>query len=369
MSKSDRNILLCAGGTGGHLFPAQALARVLKENGWQVHLATDERAERFTSDFPAVETHIVKSATIGGRNPFKMLKALFTLGSGYRQSKTLISSLKPAAVIGFGGYPTLPPVMAASAMRVPILLHEQNAVMGRANRLLAKKAKSVAMGFGVGTEIDDPKIVVLGNPVRSDVLKAAGQKYPKRNPDDVFNLLVFGGSQGAQYFSEVVPKALAILDISIRRKISLVQQARPEDEAQLKSELKNLKIKSEVSPFFSPMSSKIAAANFVVSRAGASTVSELAVIGRPSLLVPYPFALDHDQAMNAAEMEKSGGCKVIKQAELSAEKLAEEIQFAMTSPDELAQMAVAVKETGKPCAAVEFARLIDDIVNDASANT
>lgn len=358
----NKNILICAGGTGGHLFPAQALARELAGRGWTIHLATDERAERFTADFPATKIHIIKSATIGGRNPFKLLKALFVLGGGYRQSKTLIDHLEPAAVIGFGGYPTLPPVMAASSRRIPILLHEQNAVMGRANRVLAKRAKRIAMGFDAGNHGDNSKVRVLGNPVRAQVLEAAQVEASARKSGDQFQLLVFGGSQGAQYFSQVLPAALALLPAEILHRIELVQQARPEDEEGLKSALDALGVKNEVAQFFSLMAGRIANADLVISRAGASTVSELAVIGRASILIPYPFALDHDQAMNAAEMEKAGGCKVIKQADLTPQKLAEELRLAVENPDGLQKMAHAARQTGKPEAAKEFAKLVEDVI-------
>lgn len=359
-----RNILICAGGTGGHLFPAQALARELSSRGWEIHLATDARAERFTADFPAKDIHIIKAATIGGRNPFKMLKALYVLGSGYRQSRALIAKLQPSAVIGFGGYPTLPPVMAASSANLPILLHEQNAVMGRANRLLAKKAIAVVMGFATGRGEQNLKVKVLGNPVREQVLEASTRQYRQRDKHDQFNLLVFGGSQGAQYFSEVFPKAIGLLNEASRGRINLVQQARGEDEKLLGETLNKLGVTHEVAQFFSPMATRIACADYVVSRAGASTVSELAVIGRPSLLVPYPFALDHDQAMNAAEMEKAGGCKVVKQSELTPERLAEELQFAIENPEALSQMALAAKKTGKPQATEEFAKLVEVIIEN-----
>ncbi len=359
----ERNILICAGGTGGHLFPAQALARELSARGWHIHLATDARAERFTGEFEARAIHIIKSATISGKNPFRMLKALFVLGGGYRQSRALLESIEPEAVIGFGGYPTLPPVMAASAARIPVLLHEQNAVMGRANRLLAKKAKAVVMGFGSGSGVDNDKVKILGNPVRADILQAAKIPYRKRKTTDRFNLLVFGGSQGAQYFSAVLPRALALIDKTFRDKISLVQQARGEDEAGLVDKLEQLNVDHDVAQFFSPMAAQIAKADFVVSRAGASTVSELAIIGRPSLLVPYPYALDHDQAMNAREMENAGGCKVVEQSELTPQRLAEELRFAMDNPAELERQAIGAKNTGKPKAARQMAQLVEHVIN------
>ncbi len=359
----NRNILLCAGGTGGHLFPAQALARELTARGWLVHLATDVRAQRFVGDFEPAHIHIIKSATLGGKNPVNIVKSALSLGAGYWQSKALLKKLRPVCVIGFGGYPTVPPVMAASAVRLPVLLHEQNAVMGRANRFLSKKARLVVMGFGVGSKSGDNNSLVLGNPVRLEVQEAARKSYHRRKVTDRFNLLVFGGSQGAQYFSKVVPEAIGLLDQQSTSKLNLVQQARAEDELELRENLEALKIKAKVAQFFSPMAKYIAEADFVISRAGASTVSELAVIGRPSILVPYPFALDHDQAMNAAEMEKTGGCKVISQAELSAQRLADELHIAINQPDILIKMADKAKLTGKPEAATKFCDLVEYVIS------
>jgi UDP-N-acetylglucosamine--N-acetylmuramyl-(pentapeptide) pyrophosphoryl-undecaprenol N-acetylglucosamine transferase len=363
---NNRNIVLCAGGTGGHLFPAQALAKELSAMGWVVHLATDTRVRHFVADFDPAQTHIIKSATIGGRNPFNMVKSVFDLGLGYWQARALMKKLKPACVVGFGGYPTLPPVMAARARKIPILLHEQNAVMGRANRFLASKAQAIAMGFAAGNREKGAdmreKVRVLGNPVRSEVLDASQIIQSPRKILDPFNLLVFGGSQGAQFFSSVLPAAIRLLDDELRSGLDLVQQARSEDELDLRSALADLGVKSQVAQFFSPMAERIARADFVVSRAGASTVSELAVIGRSSILVPYPFALDHDQAMNAAEMERAAGCKVIDQADLTPQRLADELKYAITHPQALDQMAKNAKQTGKPKAAKEFARLVEYII-------
>jgi UDP-N-acetylglucosamine--N-acetylmuramyl-(pentapeptide) pyrophosphoryl-undecaprenol N-acetylglucosamine transferase len=363
----NRNILLCAGGTGGHLFPAQALAGELRARGWVVHLATDARARQFVADFDPAQTHIIKSATLGGRNPFVIAKSMLDLCVGYWQARALIKQLKPVSVIGFGGYPTLPPIMAARTRKIPILLHEQNAVMGRANRFLARYAKVIAMGFAAGEGAkggkNSKKIRILGNPVRQEVLDAAQTIQAGRKASDPFNLLVFGGSQGAQFFSQILPQAINLLDEALKSRLKLVQQARDEDKAQLVGALADLDVKSQVSKFFSPMAERIAQADLVISRAGASTVSELAVIGRPSILVPYPFALDHDQAMNAAQMQKSTGCKVIMQADLSPQRLADELKFAITHPEALAQMAKSAKRTGKPQAARELARLVEHIIS------
>ena len=363
---NNRNILLCAGGTGGHLFPAQALAKTLNAKGWVVHLATDARARQFVKGFEPEQIHIIRSATLGSKNPLNIAKTGINLGVGYWKSRALLKKLSPDCVIGFGGYPTVPPILAASRQGIPVILHEQNAVMGRANKFLHQRAKAVVMGFGVSENSDDDRFLTLGNPVRVEVLDAAKKEYKARKKTDVFNLLVFGGSQGAQYFSKIIPDAIALLDRDLRAKLRLVQQARVEDEQELRIRLGKLNIEADIAPFFSDMAKHISGADFVISRGGASTVSELAVIGRPSILVPYPFALDHDQAMNAAEMERSGGCKVIKQADLQAQYLADELKVAITQPGLLVTMATKAKATGKPEATEKFADLVEQIISGHS---
>jgi UDP-N-acetylglucosamine--N-acetylmuramyl-(pentapeptide) pyrophosphoryl-undecaprenol N-acetylglucosamine transferase len=349
--------LLCAGGTGGHVFPAESLAHELTARGWSVHLATDERAERFAGKFASAAVHVVPSATIASKNPIALIKTGLKLFSGFRAAGSLLRRLKPSVVIGFGGYPTLPPVFAAVRMGVPTVIHEQNAVMGRANAQLARSVNAIAGGFlpEQGALYPD-KTMLTGNPVRPPVIEAAKMDYaaPDAGP---FRLLVFGGSQGAQYFGEAIPAAIALLPEGLRHRILVTQQARKDDEAQVRSAYERLGVKAEVSPFFADMAQKIADAQFVISRAGASTVSELSVIGRPSLLVPYPHALDHDQAANAAALMAAGGAMVIKQAELSPEKIAAIIADVAQNPDKALAMAAAAKASAKP----EATRLLADL--------
>ncbi len=351
-------ILLAAGGTGGHLFPAEALAHALKAEGYAVHLVTDSRAERFAGKFPADAIHVVPSATIGSKNPVAIARALWRLWSGYRAARALIRRLKPRAVVGFGGYPTVPPLMAASGLKVPTLIHEQNAVMGRANRLLASRVDAIAGGFlPEGTGDYAGKTVATGNPVRPAVLAAAETPYLASQGDEPFHLVVFGGSQGAQFFSAAIPEAVALLDQSQRRRLRLTQQARPEDQQAVIERYQALGVEAQVSPFFGDMAERIARAQFLITRSGASTVSEISVIGRPAILVPYPHALDHDQAANAAQLSAKGGAKVIPQSQLSPEKLAALIHDAMNEPERMAKMAAAAKASGKPDATGLLARL------------
>jgi UDP-N-acetylglucosamine--N-acetylmuramyl-(pentapeptide) pyrophosphoryl-undecaprenol N-acetylglucosamine transferase len=362
-----KTALLAAGGTGGHLFPAEALAHELKARGWAVHLATDSRAEKFSANFPSVKTHVIPSATIAGKNPIAVAKTMMTLWRGYLMSRRLIASVKPSIVAGFGGYTTLPALFAANRMGVPTLIHEQNAVMGRANALLAKRVTAIAGGFlpEAGAAFPD-KTLLTGNPVRPAVMEAAKADFSAPLKSGAFNLLVFGGSQGAQYFSEAIPAAIALLDASLRKRLVVTQQARAEDEAAVKEAYEKMGIKAEVSPFFDNMAGRIAASHFVISRAGASTVSEIAAIGRPSLLVPYPFALDHDQAANAAALEAGGGTIVRQQKDLSPEILADIITEMAGDPSKASAMAAAARAAGKPDAASLLADLTEAIAGGKS---
>ncbi len=358
--------LLSAGGTGGHLFPAQALSVELSARGHKVHLATDSRASRYADRFPCDEMHIVPSSTIGSKNPFKVAKALWTLFQGMRKSSHIIRTLRPNAVIGFGGYPTLPPLLSATQAGKPSILHEQNAVMGRANKMLANRVTAIAGGFlpaNSGQYSD--KTIVTGNPVRPAVIKAAEQAYQSSAGDDEFNLVVFGGSQGAQFFGVTIPKAIAVMSEASQKRLKLTLQARDEDVQQAKAACAEMNIDAEISPFFDDMAKRIADAHLVISRSGASTVSELAAIGRPAILVPYPFALDHDQAANAKGMLDKGGAEVVAQAELSAEKLAEMIENRMNNPQEAEKMAANAKLAGN----LEATRLLADLVEAMAEGT
>lgn len=362
-------ILLAAGGTGGHLFPAEALAHEMIARGWSVHLATDDRAERFAGHFPAKEVHPIASATFGSRNPVALARSFLTIWRGVRQSSQVIARIKPDVVVGFGGYPTLPPLYAANRRGVPTIVHEQNAVMGRANRALAAKAAAIAGGFlPEGTGQYGSKTVVTGNPVRPPVIQAAAEAYTPSREGRPFRLLVFGGSQGAQFFSDAVPAAIAALPQEQRTRLLVTQQARADDVDRVKAAYAELGMVPEVLPFFSDMAMRMAAAQLVISRSGASTVSEISIIGRPALLVPYPHALDHDQAANAAALAAAGGAEVHAQSTLSVERLAELIGKAISEPDRLAIMAAAAKSAGKPDAARLLADLAEAIASGKSVD-
>ncbi|MES0019132.1 undecaprenyldiphospho-muramoylpentapeptide beta-N-acetylglucosaminyltransferase [Mesorhizobium sp. M0036] len=357
-------ILLAAGGTGGHLFPAEALAHELIERGWGVHLATDDRAERFAGHFPAAAIHPIQSATMGSKNPVALLGAFWKIWRGVRQASAVIARIKPDAVVGFGGYPTLPPLYAATLRKLPTLIHEQNAVMGRANRALSGRVDAIAGGFLPQDEsATGAKTVTTGNPVRPPILEAAKTPYTASKGADPFRLLVFGGSQGAQFFSDAMPTAIALLPEAQRKRLVITQQARADDVARVKAGYAALGVHVEVSPFFTDMAQRMGAAHLVISRSGASTVSEIAVIGRPALLVPYPYALDHDQAANAAALAAAGGGEVHPQSSLSPERIAALIGGLMDTPERLTAMAAGAKSAGRPNAARLLADLTEAIAS------
>jgi UDP-N-acetylglucosamine--N-acetylmuramyl-(pentapeptide) pyrophosphoryl-undecaprenol N-acetylglucosamine transferase len=358
-------ILLSAGGTGGHLFPAEALAHELVARGFEVHLATDERAGKYAERFPVKSIHVVPSATFGSKNPLHMLASLAKLWRGFRTAGAVIRKIRPSVVVGFGGYPTIPPMMAAVRAGRPTLVHEQNAVMGRANKFLAPRVRRIAAGIPQDGSAFADKIVVTGNPVRPAILEAAGFPYKPSGPDDRFRLVVFGGSQGAQFFSDVMPETIPLLSAAVRKRLHVTQQARPEQEERVRSFYAAEGIEAEVSPFFTDMAKRIGRSHLVVSRSGASTVSEIAVIGRPAILVPYPYALDHDQAANAARIEASGGAIVVKQSDLSPARLAGLIETLALDSDRAAEMAAAARATGIP----DAARLLADLVESMSGPT
>ncbi|MFE1602732.1 undecaprenyldiphospho-muramoylpentapeptide beta-N-acetylglucosaminyltransferase [Methylobacterium sp. ID0610] len=370
MTVAQPLVLLAAGGTGGHLFPAEALALRLRERGIRVALATDSRVEKLSGEFPASEIVPIPSATPSGRSPLARGAAMLTLGRGFAAALRAVRRLNPAVTVGFGGYPTVPPLLAAQMLKVPTLLHEQNAVMGRANGFLARGATVIATGFsevrGVPAKATARR-VHTGNPVRPAVLAAAQTPYPALAADGPLHLLVFGGSQGARVMSDVVPDAVARLPEGIRARLHLVQQARAEDLARAEAIYGRAGLASvSVAPFFKDLPSRMAAAHLVVARSGASTVAELAVIGRPAILVPLPGSLDQDQAANAAVLGAAGAAFPRPQTDFTPERLAADLTGLFGAPERLTAAAAAAKGAGIPDAAERLAALVVETAIQAS---
>jgi UDP-N-acetylglucosamine--N-acetylmuramyl-(pentapeptide) pyrophosphoryl-undecaprenol N-acetylglucosamine transferase len=361
-------VLLAAGGTGGHLFPAQALAEALARRGMIIDLATDHRAEQYGNKFPARNIHIVASDTLRSRDPFSIARTGMMLGIGTTQAWLLIGRTKPAAVVGFGGYPTIPPVVAATLRSIPTVIHEQNAVMGRANRLLASRVTAIATSFA-GVLDREPELSVkatrTGNPVRAMVVAAATTPFGGRDSEDVLRLLVFGGSQGARIMADVVPAAVKQLDAQLQRRLAVVQQAREEDVVRVREIYAQTVVPAEVAPFFADLPARIAAAHLVIARSGASTVAELAAIGRPAILVPLPHALDQDQSANAGVLERAGSAVRLEQTEFTPERLAGEIHALASAPQKLVAMAAAARSQGAVDAAERVADLVVEVMAKA----
>ncbi|MHA1545558.1 MAG: undecaprenyldiphospho-muramoylpentapeptide beta-N-acetylglucosaminyltransferase [Alphaproteobacteria bacterium] len=358
-------LLVAAGGTAGHLFPARALAEELAGKDTHIHLVTDRRGAGFDQGFPAEKIHMIKAATPVGCSPLRAGRALFTLGFGVITALALIRRTRPHIVVGFGGYPTVAPLVAAWLARVPVIIHDQNAVMGRANRLLVRFAEVFA------TSVPTPRLaspaalakaVHTGNPVRRAVLEVRDQEYlppqPPSGSASRLRLVVFGGSQGAGVFATMVPKALARFAPNQRRRITLVAQCRRGDEAALGAAYEKIGIKAQVAPFFTDMPRHIAKAHLVICRAGASTTTELAVIGRPAIMVPLPGAIDQDQRWNAQELAVVGGGWLVEEKNFDEELLAMKIKTLWQNPKVLAEAAAAARAIGRPNAAVALGALV-----------
>jgi UDP-N-acetylglucosamine--N-acetylmuramyl-(pentapeptide) pyrophosphoryl-undecaprenol N-acetylglucosamine transferase len=346
-----QSIMLAAGGTGGHLFPAFALAEELKRRGVAVDLMTDMRGDRYGSGFPARAIYQVPSATLASRAPADIARTTFALARGTRAAFAILGRVKPSAVVGFGGYPTYPPLVAARLRGIPTAIHEQNAVLGRANKLLAKRVTAIATSFERTKFLEGTlaeKAVLTGNPVRQVVIDASTRPYEAPTSDGTLRMLIFGGSQGARFFSDSVPLALFALPDHIRKRMRVVQQAREEDIERVSEAYSEANISAEIAPFFADLPARMAVAHLVIGRAGASTVAELTVIGRPSILVPLPHALDNDQLNNARRLAESGGAWCIEQKNLSPERLADELEKLLLAPDALATTAKAAKNAGRP---------------------
>ncbi|MET0709858.1 MAG: undecaprenyldiphospho-muramoylpentapeptide beta-N-acetylglucosaminyltransferase [Tardiphaga sp.] len=354
-------ILLAAGGTGGHLFPAEALGVALMKRGFRVRLVTDARALRYSGLFSREMIDVVPSETFRSRNPLSIARTGLMLAAGTGVALNLMRRLKPAAVVGFGGYPTLPPLVAARLFGIPTIIHDSNAVMGRANRLLSTRVSAIATSLP-GVLDRDPelakKTTTTGTPMRPAILAAAAVRYVAPDLIGPLRLLVVGGSQGARIMADIVPGAIERLEPALWNRLVLTQQVRDEDMARVRAVYEKLKIKVELAPFFGDLPARLASSQLVISRSGAGTVAELGAIGRPSILVPLPGAIDQDQFANAGVLSQAGGGLRIAQAEFTQDRLASEISGLAAEPAKLTAMAVAARSVGRLDAAERMADLV-----------
>jgi len=362
MSRAAPNlIVLAAGGTGGHMFPAQALARELLGRGLTVALITDRRGGGFGPDLPQVETHRISAAGLAGRGLPGKLRGVLKLGLGLVQARRLLKALGAEVVVGFGGYPSVPTVLAAASLGLRIVLHEQNAVLGRANRLLAARADAIATSFdrvAAVAEADRAKLRLTGNPVRPAIAALGRRPYAVPDRNDVLRLLVIGGSQGATVFNEVVPAALCRLPEPLRRRLEVSQQVPGGTVEQVAARYRDCGIACEPKGFFDDMPERLGAAHLVIGRAGASTVAELAAAGRPGLLVPYPSATDDHQTANAQCLAEAGGGWVMAQPSFTPEHLAERLESLFANPALLARASRCAQAYGRDQAAAALADVV-----------
>lgn len=362
---TDKLAVVAAGGTGGHLFPAEALARELLTRGWRIVLATDARGAAYAEHFPAEERLALDAATFKFGDPIGMARGGLKIGLGVLKAQAAFRRLRPSVVVGFGGYPALPALLAAPAVKAPTVIHEQNAVLGRVNRYLAGRATAVACAFPTLEKASakvKAKVAVVGNPIRSDIRALADLPYPDPGSGTV-RILVTGGSQGARLLSEAVPAAVAQLPEDTRYRLHVTQQTRPEAMEDARRVYANALVEAEIAPFFRNMATRLEQAHLVIGRAGASTVCELAATGRPAVLVPLGIAMDDHQTFNAKLLVDSGAAEVIPEKAFTPERLAETLQRMLADPHELARRAQAARAVARPDAAERLADLVEKVAN------
>jgi UDP-N-acetylglucosamine--N-acetylmuramyl-(pentapeptide) pyrophosphoryl-undecaprenol N-acetylglucosamine transferase len=360
-----RPIVLATGGTGGHVFPAEALASELLGRGCNLVLVTDVRGASFGGALGRLPTYKVTAGTPSQGNLLARLRGVVAAVSGTLQARQMLDWLQPALVIGFGGYASLPTVLAATTKKIPTMLHEQNAVLGRANRLLAPRVTLLALTFPATQRVraaDHDRIEIVGNPVRVDIRAVRANEYAPAAADGHFNILVLGGSQGASIFATLIPEALAGLSQAERARVRVVQQCRPEDLGPAEHRYKTAGIAADLAAFFTDVPRRMTAAHLMICRAGASTVSEIGVAGRPAILVPFPYAADDHQSANARALTDGGAGWTYQQRALTPEVLRAQVSRLMAAPAELAAAASAARAFGRPDAARALATRVEELI-------
>ena len=355
-------IVLSTGGTGGHLFPAQALAGELVKRGREIVVMTDARFANYATHFPGARIATVPSS------PFNAVTAPFKIAAGIAVAMLKLRKLKPAAVIGFGGYPSVPVMLAASWLHLPTAIIEQNAVVGRANRLVMNKVKRVAAAFPIArfAPRDVAKVILTGNPLRPEVEALWGAPYKVAEAGGPIRLLVFGGSQGARAMSEIVPAALTRLPHEMKLRLSVVQQCRPEDIETVREIYKNAEIRATLESFFDDLPRRMAETHLVIARSGAGTVAELMAIGRPAVLVPLPGALDDNQAPNAQILSNAGAGWTVRQRDLSPDYLSQMLIGIFEDPIALAGVAAKAHALAVPHAAQNLADMVENLARETA---
>ena len=362
------NFVLAAGGTGGHMVPAHALAAELTARGHGVLVITDSRGAKIPGLFDKIPVHVLPAGRLG-RNPLSLIKAAFAVLAGRREARAIYGKHPPDAVVGFGGYPAFPALLGASSLGIPTILHEQNAVLGRVNRLLAGSAAAIGTAYPEVERLKcscRDKAVVIGNPVRAEIARIGEMPFPAFDDTAPLKILVTGGSQGASILGQVVPSGLGMLAQSLRHRLQVVQQCRPDDIEPIRARYSELGIPAELVTYIVDMPEKLADAHLVIGRAGASTIAELTAAGRPAILIPFAAATDDHQTVNAREMVESGGARAIAQHDFTPETLAKQIEAIAMDPEALANAAARSLTVGRPHAARDLADLVERVGGGAS---
>ena len=357
----SRHYVLAAGGTGGHLTPAFALASELDRRGHHVALITDARGSEIPGKPDFLPAHVLPAGRFG-KNPLAWPKAIAAVLEGRAMARRLYESFGPSAIVGFGGYPALPALLAARSAGVPAVIHEQNAVLGRVNRLLAGRVDAIATAYPQVDRLAEKhagKVHLIGNPVRPEVLALRDEPFPAFTAEGLLRVLVTGGSQGARVLSEIVPDGLAMLAPALRSRLQVTQQCRAEDLDAVRERYASHGIPAELGTYFEDMQARLADAHLFIGRAGASTIAELTAVGRPAILVPLPIATDDHQAANVREIVKAGGARAIRQHNFTAKELAKQINAMAQHPETLATAAHAAWNCGRPKAASDLADLVE----------
>ena len=363
-------IVLASGGTGGHVYPADALANELSGRGCRLVLITDRRGGAVGGRLSELETHRVRAGGIAGKGIAARLMSIAEIVIGIGQAYRLLKKIGPSAVVGFGGYASVPTMMAATLMKARTVIHEQNAVLGRANRLLAPRVARIATSYEKVERLPEhaPPVAMTGMPVRPSVAALRDIPYPARQAGAEINLLVFGGSQGATVFARVVPEALARIASSLPGKLRITQQCRKEDVDAVKAAYAKLGFEADVAAFFDDLPRRIADAHLVIARSGASTVAELMAIGRPSILVPYPYAIDDHQTSNAHAIDETGAGWLIPEPSFTVDGLAGRLESLLTMPRILETAAAAARNAARIDAAVRLADIVLGLVKGNGGN-
>ncbi len=366
----ERHFVLAAGGTGGHMIPAHALAEELIKRGHHVALITDVRGAKIPGLFDGVQTHIIPAGRITG-NPASWFGGARAIWSGRNMALRLFETFKPSAVIGFGGYPAFPTLLAAHHAGIKTAVHEQNAVLGRVNRMVARRVDAIALAYpkvGRLAEKFSGKSWLIGNPVRAEIMALREKPFPLFTDDGIFRVLVMGGSQGATILSQVVPEGLAMLPVNLRRRLQVTQQCRAEDIDDVRGRYKTLGIAADLATYFDDVPEKLAWTHLMISRAGASTLAELTCAGRPAILIPLPSATDDHQSENVREMVAAGGARAISQSSFTAKELAKQMQKLGLDPDGLTNAAGRSRSVGRPNATRDLADLVENLDRPLAPN-